>query len=405
MDFWRLKQSRKAKVGVRGGEPLARVAVLVETSTAWGRGIVIGINDYLRHHQHWQVLLEPRGPDSELRLPRDWHGDGIIARVASPAMARTLAALQVPVVNVSSIATRGPQFPRVANDVSAIMRMALDHLLERGFRHFGFFSTQTVHLQHEFEAAVRAAGFDCASYVLAPSGSMEPSWNLNLEPLGDWLLGLPKPVAVLAWGNGRPIVYAAQAAGLTIPEDLAVVTSYYDELVNELSPMPLSGVQVGCEQVGMRAAELLDQLLAGGPTPARPLLLPPLDVVTRQSTSVLAIHDPALARAISFIRKRAAEPIGVPEVARHAGLSRCVLERRFRDTFQRSPGEEIRRVRIERAKQLLAETDLPIPEVAEMAGFGSNAYLADLFQRTMQLSPLRYRKQVRNRPSWAYSKQ
>lgn len=376
---------------------MARVAVLVETSTAWGRGIVSGINDYLRHHQHWQVLLEPRGPNSELRLPRDWQGEGIIARVASPAMARTLEALRVPVVNVSSIALGGPQFPRVANDVSAIMRMALDHLLGRGFRHFGFFSMQSVHLRNEFEAAVRMTGFDCASYVLAPSGRMEPSWNLNADLLRDWLLSLPKPVAILAWGNGRPLVYAAQMAGLTIPEDVAVVTSYYDELVNELSPMPLSGVQVGCEQVGLRAAELLDRMLAGEMISVPPiLLLPPLRVMTRQSTSTLAIHDSALARAVSFIRECAAEPIGVPEVARHAGLSRCVLERRFRDAFQRSPGEEIRRVRMERAKQLLAETDLPIPEVAEMAGFGSNAYLADIFQRTMQQSPLRYRKQMRN---------
>jgi LacI family transcriptional regulator len=382
---------------MRRGEPLARVAVLVETSTAWGRGIVSGINDYLRHHQHWQVLLEPRGPNSELMLPRDWQGEGIIARVASPAMARTLAALRVPVVNVSSIALGGPQFPQVANDVSAIMRMALDHLIDRGFRTFGFFSTQTVHLRDEFEKAVKEAGFECASYVLVPTGRMEPSWNLNSERLRDWLLGLPKPVAVLAWGNGRPLVYAAQAVGLMIPEDVAVVTSYYDELVNELSPMPLSGVQVGCEQVGIQAAELMDRLLAGGRAPPGPILLPPLGVITRQSTSTLAIHDPALARAVSFIRERAVGPLGVADVARHAGLSRCVLERRFRETFQRSPGEEIRRVRIERAKQLLIDTDLPIPDVAEMSGFGSNAYFTDCFQRTMQLTPLRYRKQVRNR--------
>ena len=395
MEFLRLKQGRTTKRSVNRGGELVRVAVLVETSTAWGRGIVSGINSYLRHHQHWQVLLEPRGPNSELRLPQDWHGEGIIARVASPAMARTLAKRRVPVVNVSSIALGGTDFPRVANDVSAIVRMSLDHFLERGFRHFGFFSTQKVHLGDEFAAAARAAGADCASYVVPPAGRMEPSWNLNLDPLCEWLGGLPKPVAVLAWGNGRPLVYAAQAAGLRIPEDLAVVTSYYDELVNELSPMPLSGVQVGCEQVGMRAAELLDRLLAGKRAPARPILLPPLGVVTRQSSSTLAIHDPALARAMGFIRERAAESIGVKEVAQHAGLSRCVLERRFREIFQRSPGEEIRRVRVERAKQLLAETDLPIPRVAEMAGFGSNAYLADLFHRTMRISPLRYRKQVR----------
>jgi LacI family transcriptional regulator len=372
------------------------VAVLVETSTSWGRGIVSGINHFLRHQQHWQVLLEPRGSNSELKLPRQWRGEGIIARVASAAMARSLAATGIPVVNVSSIRLPGPQFPRVANDVVAVTRMALDHFLERGFRHFGFFSMQKVHLRDEFEAAVREAGFDCSSFVLPPESGMEPSWNLSQKRLRDWLVSLPKPVAILAWGNGRPLIYAGQAAGLRTPEEVSVLTNYFDELVNELSPMPLSGVQIGNERVGFEAASLLNRLLSGQSPPDGETMIPPQGVVTRQSTSTLAIHDLALARAVSFIRERAAQEIRVPEIARHAGISRCVLERKFRETFGRSPGEEIRRVRIEKAKRLLIETDLPIPEVAERSGFGSNAYFSDCFNRLEGVSPLRYRKLARN---------
>lgn len=376
---------------------LARVAVLVETSTAWGRGIVSGINDYLRHQQHWQVLLEPRGPTSELKLPRHWRGEGIIARVADAAMARSLAAMKIPVVNVSSIRLAGPQFPRVANDVTRVVHTAVEHFVERGFRHFGFFSTQKVHLQEGFESAVREAGFDCSSYVLPPESGMEASWNLSLNRLKSWLVSLPKPVAILAWGNGRPLIYAGQAAGLSTPEEVAVLTNYFDELVNELSPMPLSGVQIASDRVGYEAARLLDLLLAGETAPAEPLLLPPTGVVIRQSTSTLAIHDAALAKAVSFIRENASKSIGVPDVARQAGLSRCVLERRFQETFHRSPGEEIRRVRIEQAKRLLIDTDLPIPDVAERSGFGSNAYFTECFQRANETSPLRYRKKMRNR--------
>lgn len=376
---------------------MARVAVLVETSTAWGRGIVSGINDYLRHQQHWQILLEPRGPNSELHLPRDWRGEGIIARVADADMAQSLQALNIPVVNVSGIELRDPLFPTVANDLKAVAQMALDHFIERGFEHFGFFSTQKVHLRDEFEAAVRERGFDCDSLVLPPQSGIEPSWNLSLKRLERWLLSLPKPVAILAWGNGRPLIYAGQAAGLSTPEEVAIVTNYYDELVNELSPMPLSGVQIGSERVGFEAASLLDQLLAGKSPPTQPLLIPPTGVVTRQSTSALAIHDVALAKAVSFIRERSGGSLSVPDVARHAGLSRCVLERKFREIFHRSPGDEIRRVRIERAKRMLLETDLPIPDVAERCGFGSNAYFTDCFQRAIKTSPLRYRKEVRNR--------
>jgi LacI family transcriptional regulator len=376
---------------------LARVAVLVETSTAWGRGIVSGINDYLRHQQHWQVLLEPRGPNSELKLPRQWRGEGIIARVADSAMARSLGRMKMPVVNVSSIQLSGPQFPRVANDVSRVVDTAVEHFRERGFRHFGFFSTQKVHLQEEFESAVREAGFDCSSYVLPPESGMEAGWNLSLNRLKAWLLSLPKPVAILAWGNGRPLIYAGQAAGLSTPEEVAVLTNYFDELVNELSPMPLSGIRIASDRVGFEAAALLDRLLAGAKPPAEPLLIPPNGVVIRQSTSTLAIHDAALARAVSYIRENAAEAISVTDVARQAGLSRCVLERRFRESFHRSPGEEIRRVRLERARQLLVETDLSIPDVAESCGFGSNAYFTDCFNRSQGISPLRYRKLERKR--------
>lgn len=388
---------KSTRPGGTGPARLARVAVLVETSTAWGRGIVSGINDYLRHQQHWQVLLEPRGPNSELRLPPQWRGEGIIGRVADASMAKSLQALKIPVVNVSSIELRGPQFPTVAIDVKAAARMALDHFIERGFQHFGFFSMQKVHLRDEFEAAVAERGLDCSSFLLPPQSGMEASWNLSLTRLEHWLLSLPKPVAVLAWGNGRPLIYAGQAAGLSTPEEVAILTNYYDELVNELSPMPLSGVQIGSERVGYEAAALLDQLLGGKPPRADPLLIPPTGVVTRQSTSTLAIHDVALAKAVSFIRENAIRPLSVPEIARHAGLSRCVLERRFRETFHRSPGEEIRRVRIEKAKRMLLETDLPIPDVAERCGFGSNAYFTDSFQRALQTSPLRYRNQMRNR--------
>jgi LacI family transcriptional regulator len=373
------------------------VALLVETSTSWGRGIVTGINDYLRHQQHWQVLLEPRGPNSELKLPRQWHGEGIIARVADASMARSLAAMKIPVVNVSSIQLAGPQFPRVANDVNGVVDAAVEHFLERGFRHFGFFSTQKVHLQDEFESAVKAAGYDCSSYVLPPESGMEAGWNLSLNRLKAWLISLPKPVAILAWGNGRPLIYAGQAAGLSTPEEIAVLTNYFDELVNELSPMPLSGIRIASERVGFEAAALLDRLLNGVKPPTEPLLIPPTGVVIRRSTSTLAIHDAPLARAVSFIREKSAEAISVSDVARQAGLSRCVLERKFRETFDRSPGEEIRRMRLERARQMLVETDLPIPDVAERCGFGSNAYFTDCFNRQQGISPLRYRKQERKR--------
>jgi LacI family transcriptional regulator len=193
------------------------------------------------------------------------------------------------------------------------------------------------------------------------------------------------------------VIYAAHVAGLLVPEEVAVLSGTDDDLLCELLPVPVSGILVAAEQTGHQAARLLDRLMRGQRPPARPELVAPVGIVTRQSTDTLAIRNPALVKALSFIRRNPAQAIHVNDVARHAGLSRRVLERQFVETLGRAPAAEIRRVRLERAKELLAETDLPIPQVAEAAGFGSPEYLAFALRTECGQTPLRFRKTARSR--------
>jgi LacI family transcriptional regulator len=210
---------------------------------------------------------------------------------------------------------------------------------------------------------------------------------------------LPKPVALLTWNpsSAREVIYAAHVAGLLVPEEVAVLSGADDDLLCELLPVPASGILVAAEQIGHQAARLLDRLMRGQRPPARPELVAPLGIVTRQSTDTLAIRNPALVKALNFIRRNAAQAMHVNDVARHAGVSRRVLERQFVETLGRAPAAEIRRARIERAKALLAETDLPIPDVAAAAGFGSPEYLACALRADCGQTPLKYRRWVRIR--------
>jgi LacI family transcriptional regulator len=382
---------------------LYRVAVLVDTSTSWGRLIATSIHRYTRSHQPWQLFIEARGTEEHPCVPADWHGDGVIARIGTPGMARQLRALRVPVVNVSGIRLPGVDFPRVNNDLPAGARMAAEYFRDRGFRHFAYFSLlglpYVVTQQEAFCSAAREAGGDYAVYGVKTHEGAEPDWNLNTRKLVSWLKSLPKPVGILTWNadSGRQIIYACQQAELRIPEEVALLSGTDDDLLCELSHIPISAVRVASEQIGLQAAALLDRLMRGGKTPAQPILIPPLGIVTRLSTDTLAISDPALAKAISFIREKLAHTIRVRDVARHAGLSRRLLERRFEATLGRTPGDEIRRVRLERARQLLETTDLPIDHVAEASGFGSPEYLAGVFRSALLTTPLRYRRQVRCR--------
>ena len=123
----------------------------------------------------------------------------------------------------------------------------------------------------------------------------------------------------------------------------------------------------------------------------------PVGIVARQSTDTLAIRDAALIKALSFLRQNAGRAVQVDEVAREAGVSRRMLERRFLELMHRTPADEIRRVHLERAQRLLVETDLPMTDVAESSGFSSQAYFADIFRRHLGLTPMKYRKQNRLR--------
>jgi LacI family transcriptional regulator len=339
--------------------------------------------------------------EENLRVPANWHGDGIIARVGSLSMAKELKTLRIPVVNVSGIQLPGVDFPKVITDLVASARLAARTFLNRGFRHFAYFSLRGLAYvathQEAFEREVTQAGGDFSHFTAKPLTGAEPAWTLNPTQLGAWLAKLPKPVGILTWNpsSAREVIYACRTAGLLVPEDVAVLSGTDDELLCEIASIPISGILIAAEQIGYQAAGVLDAMMRGEPVPAKELLVSPPSVVQRQSTDTLAIKDRALVRALSFIQENASQPIQVAEVARHAGISRRVLERRFLKSLGRSPAAEIRRAHLETAKRLLLETDLPIPDVAEAAGFQSPEYLAYVFRKATGMTPFHYRLRVR----------
>jgi len=373
-----------------------RVALLVDTSTDWSRRVISGIMQYIRAHDFWHLFVESRGTEEQLELPRGWQGDGVIARIGSEKLARSLRARGLPVVNVSAIQLPGTvEFPRVNTDVADTAQVAVNYFLERGFKNFAYLSLLGLEYagrqQDAFVNAVKKAGGQCAVHgVKTHAGAQTPDWNLRIEKLGKWLLSLPKPVAILTWSGGREIIHACHAVRLSVPEEVALLSGS-DDFLCEASRVPISAVQAAAERIGQEAAALLHQLMRGGKPPARPILVPPLRVITRQSTDTLAISDGALVKALSFIRENATKRIRVREIAAHAGISRRLLEQRFMTTLGRTPAAQIRRTHLDRARTLLAETDLTIEQVAEACGFGSPEYMTYYFRREMKVTPLKFR--------------
>lgn len=369
----------------------SRVTVLVPAHNGWGRGIIAGVVAHAAG-AGWLVHVEPEG--ERRPLPADWAGDGIIARVSTRAVQRRLARLGVPVVNVSAIELAGVALPRVANDLEAAGALAAEHLLDRGFRHFAYLGgprrSDVCRQRRGFIMALARRGLTCQVRDVPEHPVPEPKPG----SLSAWLVSLPRPLAVCTRTHlqGRAVLDACRQAGLRVPEEVAVLAGDDDPLLCQHATPPLSAIDISTRRIGLVAAAVLERLMRGGMRRVRATLLPPLGVVTRQSTDVLAVPDVELARALVQIRHRACDAIHVGDIMRDVALSRRQLERGFRDLLGRTPAEEIRRVRIARARQLLATTELPVSHVARACGFTSAAYLATAFRRACGMTPLEFRR-------------
>ena len=335
-------------------------------------------------------------------LPEHWRGDGVITILLSERgdITRFMSRQKVPVVALYADAPH-VQVPRVALDDVRIGQLAAEHFLERGFTDLGFYRfTDLQEVQDReagFRRTVQQAGrnFHLLDWHGAARQGRRLSWF-------DWLqrelAKLPLPMAIMAQSDHRAtyLLSACEAAGLAVPEQVALIGVDNDEMICELTTPPLSSIEQGSRQIGYQAASLLDRLMAGrAPRPARHVI-PPESLIARQSTDVLAGHDAQLAQAIRFVREHACDPISVGDVLRLIPLSRSTLENRFRVSLGRTIHAEIQRVQVEQARQLLMHTDLLIKQIAVRCGFKYVPYLTRVFRQHVGLSPGEYRRRYRS---------
>jgi LacI family transcriptional regulator len=373
------------------------VALLIETSKAYGRGLLRGIGRYVRACGPWSIYIEERGvEDPAPGWLKTWGGDGIIARIRDKAMARALLATRLPVVDVRQ-QVANPRISSVYCDDTAIGRLAVAHFVERGFRHFAYCGRPAVPWsERRCEAYCRSLqerGFSCRVYEPTRRRS-RATWEHEQEDAAQWVRSLPKPVAVLACHDmrGLQVLDACRRMDVPVPEEVAVLGVDNDVVLCELADPPLSSVDQHLQRMGYEAAALLDRLM-GGEAPAEQVVrVKPVGIAVRQSTDIVAIEDVAVARALRFIRLQACDHIEVDEVAAQAGISRRGLERRFRALVGHTPLEEIHRVQLDRIKHMLMDTDAKLASIVQKAGFQHLGHMSSFFKAKVGMTLGQYRK-------------
>ncbi|WP_207395283.1 AraC family transcriptional regulator [Bremerella alba] len=370
-----------------------RVAVLIETDDSWGRAVVSAIGQHARQF-HWRILIGPRDSQNRLCLPKGWPGEGVIVHLRTKWLANHVKKFNLPTVDVATMMPGERWVGRVATNDDERAEMAFAHFRERGLQNFACFAPSLGRYSDSraeiFAQKVRQVGFHCSLFG-AKEG--QQGWRLENHHVLKWLAELPRPLGVFASDPypARQLAEICDQGGLRVPDEVAILAGDDDDLLCNLAWPRLSAVQLGCHALGEEASKLLDRLMDGAPIPKETTFISPLRIHSRHSTDILAISDQELLPILEYIHREASRGLQVKELLRKFPVSRRSLEQRFRQHLGRSPAQEIRRVRLDRAKVLLLETTLAISEVSEACGFVSCAHFSTSFQKQFGMAPSDWR--------------
>ena len=378
-----------------------KVALRFSLTSGFSREVVQGVIAYMRKHGPWQIDIRSEEPISltswaELRR---WHGDGIIAPVYRKDQISMLQEKGVSVVNTAAALEDMP-FPSISFDDEAIGKLAAEHLLEHKLDRFAFIGPKewdySVLRCNSYAKTLALQDAPCTKCWIRPASTskqLNETWIESSHYL-EAIKQLQPPMGVFASNDrvGYGILQACHQLGLRVPEDICLISVDNDEILCNLAHPNLSSIALSGEEFGYQAAAMLDAQMRGKPLKNDSILIQPERVVLRNSSDFLTVDDRYVADALRYIRNHSGRFIDVSDVMSVLSISRRSLERRFLDIVGHGVYKEISRCHIERAKELLAETDWPVSRIAREAGFNSTNRFEDTFRKETGMSATAYRK-------------
>ena len=387
---------------------MPHVALWLPTSIKGSRDLLRGVLSYVNLHGHWAVdLIDERNARLAHLDPTAWGYSGMIVDMRDRQRAERLLSAGCPAVvtcvpdEFLELGHPCSRLSRIECENGMIGNKAAEFFLERKFTTFAFVGDVTgadwsIKRLAAFRQRLLQSDFRCEAYPPLPK-SEQQNFSKEKNRLCGWLKALPKPVALFAANDARArqILDACLKAGLSVPQEIAVLGVDNDELICETTQPRLSSIQMSTEQAGFEAARVLDRMMRRNPrgtTRQTVIAFGFSQVVTRRSTEPLQIADPLVARAIEFIRINADIVLTIDDIVRHLHVSRRWLEKRFK-SVGRTVHAEIMRVRLNRVQTLLRESTMTIDAIADDCGFTSASHLGTLFRRHFNTTPAVYRRQ------------
>lgn len=370
--------------------------------------VALGWYDYRLHRGIEKFALEHNWHLSanltrEKVIPWGWEGSGILAWLgAGDDLADFVVHAGKPTVDFSF---RRPQlkYARVLEDHAHAAQLVAEHFLSRGFQNFMFYS-DTDNWSYEergesFVEALKRSGHTCQwiRWHKSPDYRTDrEQWNRKRKWLNAQLRPAPKPLAVFAANDEQAldVLESCESCGLAVPEQVAVMGAENYLMAPDAMRTPVSSVDTNLELLGYTGAAVLENLMNGKKAPDRPIRVPAAGIVTRKSSDLLAIRHKGVANSLRFIWEHASRPISVKDLVGVAAMSRRGLHKAFIENVGRTPGQELQRVRIERAKRLLVESNHKLEVLASLCGYQSANSFCVAFKQATGLSPKQFRERT-----------
>ncbi|MBN1126373.1 MAG: DNA-binding transcriptional regulator [Sedimentisphaerales bacterium] len=394
-------------------ERIPKIILLMDSGRAAGRTLIQGITKYVHLHGPWVFFRElsyyqmihsrpgtniynAKGRAVLRQILHSGGVDGFLADIPDTEIAREILPHGFPAVLIPG-RERIEDFINLDCSEENAGKMAAEYYLDLGFEHFaacGYTRSYWSRMRLEsFRKRLEEAGYEVYTHNQTKKGG-GMFWEEEFNAIASWLRQLPKPLAVWAYNDdfAAIVVEAARSLDLIVPDEVAVLGVDNDKLLCELCNPPLSSVALNHEKSGYEMAELLAQLIKGHKPQKSVVNLRATHVVGRQSTSIQAVQDTEVARAVRFIRENAYRPIQVDDVLRQVTISRRTLYDRFTQVLGRSISSEIRRQRVEIISKSLLTTHDTIAQIAYKYGFPGPDHVSRYFSSVKGITPQKYRK-------------
>lgn len=382
---------------------MKKILLLTDFSSGYSRSLLRGIVKYSKEHGPWVFYRMPLyyrelyGDDGVVKWANKWKADAVIAQLENIDLDK-LNRLKIPII-IQNYKERADKICNITGDYFKTGEMAANFFLNRGFSNFAYYGFKDMIWSRErsdgFRSRIEERGY--ALSTLNNNNKKGEHWSFNLPMLGNWLLSLPKPIALFACDDtfALQITETCKIYNIIVPDEIAVLGVDNDELICHISDPPLSSIVLDVETGGYKAAEMLHQLMDKHISRAFDIVIPPIRIESRQSTEKFATDNKYILKIIEYIKNHFANPISINDMLRVVPFSRRVLEIKFKKEVGVSVYQYLLQYRVEQFADLLIKTNKPLTELAAICGFDDYRNVARIFYKYKKHTPLQYRNQYR----------